>query len=205
WRALEGRGQVELTCSPLYHPILPLVIDTDVARRAMPTAALPARFSYPQDAREQVTRGLDTARTTFGRTPEGLWPSEGAVSPEPEALVTLALDGENPWEHYPRSGEAFLDALYDRLRGEDVRTVLPREELRERPARARIERIHSGSWIDANYRIWIGHPEDNEAWTVLGEARAALAQAEEKGELPREQLETSRAHLLAAEGSDWFW
>src|SRR5438445_11217629 len=82
WRALEGRGQVELTCSPLYHPILPLVIDTDVARRAMPTIALPPRFSYPQDAREQVTRGLEAARTVFGRTPQGMWPSEGSVSPE---------------------------------------------------------------------------------------------------------------------------
>ena len=55
---------------------------------------------------------------------------------EPEALVTLALDGENPWEHYPRSGEMFLEALYQRLAADDVRTVLPREELREHPARA---------------------------------------------------------------------
>ena len=292
WRALAERGQVELTCSPLYHPILPLVIDTDIARRAMPGVALPPRFSYPQDAREHVTRGLETARATFGRTPEGVWPSEGSVCPEaidllaacgvrwcatdqgvlerselelgsslpdgypghyhpyvagadravtvlfrdrelsdrigfryarsepreaaedlvsriadtePEALVTLALDGENPWEHYPRSGEAFLDALYDRLRAGDVRTVLPRDELRERPARARLARIHSGSWIDANYRIWIGHPEDNAAWTVLGEARAALAEAEEKGSSSRDQLAAAREHLLVAEGSDWYW
>ncbi|HWE24752.1 MAG TPA: glycoside hydrolase family 57 protein [Myxococcales bacterium] len=292
WRALLERGQVEITCSPLYHPILPLVIDTDVARRAIPAAALPPRFSYPQDAWEQVTRGLETARTAFGRTPEGMWPSEGSVSPEvidllaacgvrwcatdqgvlersvvelgselpdgypawyhpyvagaeravtvlfrdrelsdcigfryaksdpresaedlasriadtePDALVTLALDGENPWEHYPQSGEAFLDAFYQRLKAGDVRTVLPRNELRERPARARIERIHSGSWIDANYRIWIGHPEDNAAWTVLGEARAAVGEAEEKGSLPREQLDAARGHLLVAEGSDWYW
>jgi alpha-amylase/alpha-mannosidase (GH57 family) len=292
WRALAQRGQVEITCSPLYHPILPLVIDTDAASRAMPGVALPARFSYPQDAREQVTRGLETAHATFGRTPEGMWPSEGSISPEaidllavcgvrwcasdqgvlerstlefgttlpdgfpahyhpyragaeravtvlfrdrelsdrigfryarsepreaaedlvsriadtePDALVTLALDGENPWEHYPRSGEGFLDALYERLKADDVRTVLPREELRERPARAVIEKIHSGSWIDANYRIWIGQPEDNAAWTVLGAARAALAQAEGKGELPREQLDAARSHLLVAEGSDWYW
>jgi alpha-amylase/alpha-mannosidase (GH57 family) len=292
WRALAERGQVEITCSPLYHPILPLVIDTDIARRAMPTAALPPRFSYPQDAREQVTRGLETARANFAVTPEGMWPSEGSVSPEaidlleacgvrwcatdqgvlerseiefgtelpdgfpphyhpyragaeravtvlfrdrelsdaigfryarsdprdaaedlvsriadtePDALVTLALDGENPWEHYPRSGEGFLDALYQRLEAGDVRSVLPREELRERPARARIEKIHSGSWIDSNYRIWIGHPEDNAAWTVLGEARDALEEAEEKRELPPEQLAAARGHLLVAEGSDWYW
>jgi alpha-amylase/alpha-mannosidase (GH57 family) len=292
WRALEERGQVEITCSPLYHPILPLVIDSDSARRAIPAAALPPRFSYPQDAREHVTRGLEIARAAFGRRVEGMWPSEGSVSPEaidllaacgvrwcatdqgvlerselelgsplpdgypahfhpylagaeraltvlfrdrelsdrigfryaksdareaaedlvsriadtePEALVTLALDGENPWEHYPRSGEMFLEALYQRLAADDVRTVLPREELREHPARAAIARIHSGSWIDANYRIWIGHPEDNAAWTLLGEARAAVAEAEEKGELPREQTASARAQLLVAEGSDWYW
>ena len=292
WRALADRGQVEITCSPLYHPILPLVIDTESARRAMPTAALPPRFSYPQDAREHVTRGLSVARAAFGRAPEGMWPSEGSVSPEaidllaacgvrwcatdqgvlerselelgspvpdgfpahyhpyragaeravtvlfrdrelsdrigfryansdareaaedlvsriadtePEALVTLALDGENPWEHYPRSGEAFLEALYQRLAAGDVRTVLPREELHERPARAVIERVHSGSWIDANYRIWIGHPEDNAAWTLLGEARQAIAHAEENGQVAAEAIAAARAHLLVAEGSDWFW
>ena len=292
WRALAERGQVEITCSPFFHPILPLVIDSESARRAMPTVALPPRFSYPQDAREQVMRGLDKARSVFGQAPHGMWPSEGSVSPEvmdlfaacgvrwcatdqgvlersdlelgvalpdgypphyhpylagadhavtvlfrdrelsdrigfryaksdaaeaaqdlisriadtePDALVTLALDGENPWEHYPKSGEAFLDALYQGLSGGEVRSVLPRDELRERPARARISRIHSGSWIDSNFRIWIGHPEDNAAWTVLGEARAALADAEEKGELPGAQLDEARGHLLAAEGSDWFW
>lgn len=83
--------------------------------------------------------------------------------------------------------------------------MLPREELRERPARGRLARIHSGSWIDANYRIWIGHPEDNAAWTVLGEARAALAEAEEKGELSRDRLAAALEHLLVAEGSDWYW
>jgi alpha-amylase/alpha-mannosidase (GH57 family) len=292
WRALAERGQVEITCSPFYHPILPLVIDSDSARRAMPTASLPPPFSYPQDAREQVVRGLERARAVFGQTPHGMWPSEGSVSPEvidllaasgvrwcatdegvlerselelgtalldgypahyhpylagadhavtvlfrdrelsdrigfryaksdpreaaqdlisriadtePEALVTLALDGENPWEHYPSSGEGFLEALYQGLAGGEVRTVLPRDELRERPARARIARLHSGSWIDSNFRIWIGHPEDNAAWTLLGEARAVLAEAEEKGGLPKEQLEAARGHLLVAEGSDWFW
>jgi alpha-amylase/alpha-mannosidase (GH57 family) len=292
WRALAERGQVEITCSPFYHPILPLVFDTDSARRAMPAASLPPRFSYPQDAREQVVRGLERTKAAFGQTPHGMWPSEGSVSPEvidllaasgvrwcatdqgvlerselelgtelpdgypphyhpylagadhavtilfrdrelsdqigfryaksdpreaaqdlisriadteADALVTLALDGENPWEHYPNSGQGFLEALYQGLSGGEVRTVLPRDELRERPARARIDHLHSGSWIDANFRIWIGQPEDNAAWTLLGEARAALAQAEEQGELPREQLEAARGHLLVAEASDWFW
>src|SRR5256885_15925873 len=81
-KALAPRGQVELTCSPLCHPILPLLVDTDSARRAMPSVALPARFAHPEDAREQIVRGLATAEAAFGARPEGMWPSEGSVSPE---------------------------------------------------------------------------------------------------------------------------
>jgi len=84
-----------------------------------------------------------------------------------------------------------------------VQTVLPREVLLDGAARPRIARIHSGSWIDANYRIWIGHPEDNRAWTLLGEARRAVDQA--AASAPPEALEKARAALYAAEGSDWFW
>jgi hypothetical protein len=83
--------------------------------------------------------------------------------------------------------------------------VLPRDLLREtRPAGA-ISHLHSGSWIDANFRIWIGHPEDNQAWTLLGQARSALTQAEREGRVTPEQLARARDAALAAEGSDWFW
>src|SRR5207253_477488 len=82
WRALAQRGQVEITCSPMYHPILPLLIDSDSAQRAMPTVPLPPRFAWPQDAREQIVRGLDKAQAAFGARPQGMWPSEGSVSPE---------------------------------------------------------------------------------------------------------------------------
>src|SRR4051812_14934010 len=81
-RVLARRGQVELTCSPLHPPTLPLLVDTDCARRAMPEVALPRRFSHPEDAREQIARGLAKAENVFGVRPEGMWPSEGSVSPE---------------------------------------------------------------------------------------------------------------------------
>src|SRR6059036_2779733 len=113
-----------------------------------------------------------------------------------EATVTVALDGENPWEHYPRSGELFLDALYTGLEKGPVASVLPRNEP---PPKARINRVHSGSWIDSNFRIWIGHPEDNQAWELLGQARAALARAQ----VPPEDREKAYQACLAAEGSDW--
>src|SRR4051812_46431083 len=82
WKALAERGVVEITCSPMFHPILPLLVDTDSARRAMPDASLPPRFQWPQDAREQVRRGLTRAEHDFGARPIGMWPSEGSVSPE---------------------------------------------------------------------------------------------------------------------------
>ena len=279
WKALAARGIVEITCSPLYHPILPLLVDTDSARRAMPDATLPPRFRHPEDAREQVRRGLARAERDFGGRPSGMWPSEGSVSPEvleilaqegvrwcatdqgnlerselaerpagplhhqpwlhgetaiffrdrelsdligfryarseaqqaaedlvrriaaagPDATVTLALDGENPWEHYPQSGEAFLDALYSRL-GKEVTPVLPRDEIAQRKPSRRISRLHSGSWIDSNFRIWIGHPEDNQAWALLGMAREALERS--RG---APNWDAAYQACLVAEGSDWFW
>ena len=102
------------------------------------------------------------------------------------ALVTVALDGENAWEHYVQSGEPFLDALYQRLGSETrVQTVLPREELLRGDGAQpnRIERLHSGSWIESSYRIWIGHPEDNAGWTLLGQARAMVAAAFCRGKI----------------------
>jgi len=119
-----------------------------------------------------------------------------------DATVTLALDGENPWERYPRSGEPFLDALYGGL-GDKVVPVLPREELSVRPPKRHIDRIHSGSWIESSFRIWIGHPEDNQAWTLLGQARAALEKA--RPQLSEDRFEKAYQAVLAAEGSDWFW
>src|SRR5437868_5980181 len=91
WRALAQRGTVELTCSPMFHPILPLLVDSDSARRAMPDAALPPRFRFPQDAREQIRRGLARAERDFGARPVGMWPSEGSVSPE--VLQILGEEG----------------------------------------------------------------------------------------------------------------
>src|SRR5207244_8326782 len=82
WKTLLQQGRVEITCSPLYHPILPLLVDSDSARRAMPDATLPPRFQYPEDAREQVVRGLSRAEKDFGTRPAGMWPSAGSGSPE---------------------------------------------------------------------------------------------------------------------------
>src|SRR5512138_396728 len=102
WRALAQRGQVELSTTPYYHPILPLVCDTDVARRAMPEVELPPRFSRPEDARWHVREAVASHARRFGAPPAGMWPAEGSVSPE--AVEILASEGL----HWAASDEGVL-------------------------------------------------------------------------------------------------
>ncbi|HPU08152.1 MAG TPA: glycoside hydrolase family 57 protein [Candidatus Atribacteria bacterium] len=89
YRKLLENKQIEISFSPFYHPILPLLIDTDVARQCNPATILPHRFSFPEDAREQIKRGKDFSQDIWGSDIMGMWPSEGAVSEE-----VLSLAGE---------------------------------------------------------------------------------------------------------------
>lgn len=83
--------RLELSTTPFYHPILPLLIDTDSAREAMPDAMLPSSYGCIGDARQQIHRSLEFMKSRFGRRPRGMWPAEGAVS---EAAARLfALEG----------------------------------------------------------------------------------------------------------------
>ncbi|MDR3636766.1 MAG: glycoside hydrolase family 57 protein [Isosphaeraceae bacterium] len=82
-RKLADRGQVELTTTPFYHPILPLLLDKRLAREAMPDVNLPGyRDGYPEDAEVHVRRAVESHRRQFGESPRGMWPSEGSVCPE---------------------------------------------------------------------------------------------------------------------------
>ncbi|HXX58647.1 MAG TPA: glycoside hydrolase family 57 protein [Thermodesulfovibrionales bacterium] len=81
YRELSSKGQIEISTSPFYHPILPLLWDTDVARVPTPDIRLPKRrFSHPEDARAQIRMALDYFERIFGHRPSGMWPSEGSVS-----------------------------------------------------------------------------------------------------------------------------
>lgn len=79
-RMLLERGQAELSTTPFYHPILPLLIDTDQATIDRPGAAHPRRFSHPEDADVQVACAVRHHQRQFGRYPQGMWPAEGAVT-----------------------------------------------------------------------------------------------------------------------------
>ena len=83
YSALRDRGQIELTTSPYYHPILPLLADLSTARRASPNLPLPAwEFRHMEDVIEQVRLAVEFHKKVFHEAPRGLWPSEGSVCPE---------------------------------------------------------------------------------------------------------------------------
>lgn len=82
YRDAETRGQAEITTTPFYHPILPLVYDSAFAERCMPGRQFPRRFHWPQDAAAHLRLAVEQHTELFGRAPRGLWPSEGSVAPE---------------------------------------------------------------------------------------------------------------------------
>jgi alpha-amylase/alpha-mannosidase (GH57 family) len=92
YRLAASRGQIEISTTPFYHPILPLLCDSDIARVANPGTPLPKRaFRRPEDAREQLRRAKEFHQRVFDVKPVGLWPSEGSVSDQ--ALAIAAEEG----------------------------------------------------------------------------------------------------------------
>jgi hypothetical protein len=298
YRRYSAAGQYELSVTPFYHPILPLLWDTEIARVGMPGVRLPKRrFSHPEDALRQIRMGIAYFEETFGFRPKGMWPSEGSVSEDvvrsmgaegirwaatdeevlarslgrplrnhegqltdPAALyrpyehagvsllfrdhkisdligfvysgweagraaddlvgrllqarqslpgdgtyvVPIILDGENAWEYYPNDGQDFLRALYGRLQNEGrIESVTVSEYLEKHSRRDALHPLHPGSWINANFAIWIGHEEDNTAWDYLSQTRDDLEEAQRAH--PERSLDEAWRALFAAEGSDWNW
>jgi alpha-amylase/alpha-mannosidase (GH57 family) len=77
----HAAGQVELSTTPYYHPILPLLLDPGCARVALPDAVLPVlQRGFGDDAGWHVDRALAAHLELFGEAPRGFWPSEGSIS-----------------------------------------------------------------------------------------------------------------------------
>ena len=302
WKTAAQKGQIEISGSAYFHPILPLLCDVSVALEALPGSALPrSAMKWPEDALWQLEDGRRCHERFFGGAPKGLWPSEGGVSEEAlvlarktgfewaaadegiliralglqkagrrevsaaisrpytfdtpsgpmsllfrdkvlsdligftymnwaaeaavrdlvgrierigqtfegdDPIVAMILDGENCWEFYENDGRDFLRLLYKQLSSHPViKTTTPAEYLERFPAKQKLSKIPPGSWIDSNFRIWVGHPEDNAAWDLVAETRAALVKHVES----RPETEGSDAvraawrEIYTAEGSDWFW
>jgi alpha-amylase/alpha-mannosidase (GH57 family) len=292
YRAFARSGQIEVSTTPFYHPILPLLCDSNIAEVARPYVPLPSRFCYPDDARHQLDRACDFMVKEFGAAPQGLWPSEGSVSDDALALAAAAgfswaasdngvlartlhsevsnsltcrpylwqrdgarmnmifrdhrlsdlvgfvysrmnaeeaadhfisqihesardllnqgrdvllpviLDGENAWEYYDQNGRPFLRALYSRIQNDPKISAVTVSEALERVPADNLDHIFPGSWINANFDIWIGAEEDNHAWECLLRARRTYDQTHN---VTKEQRALAFEELMIAEGSDWCW
>ena len=93
-RRLQDSGQIEVATTPFYHPILPLLIDSDAAILDRPGATKPVRFARTEDAIVQLRRAVEHYVHCFGRPPHGMWPAEGAVS---QSVIPLAADAGMSW------------------------------------------------------------------------------------------------------------
>jgi len=82
YKKFMASKQIEVTVSPYYHPILPLLYNTKIAKEANPKTVLPKTlFIYPQDAQAQIEQAVKFYQTRFVNSPlEGMWPSEESVS-----------------------------------------------------------------------------------------------------------------------------
>src|SRR5690606_35295951 len=90
-----------------------------------------------------------------------------------DALVPIILDGENAWEYYEENGRPFLRELYALISGDKRMTAVTVSEALARVPAQELTHIFPGSWINANFVIWIGAEEDNRAWAYLLRARNA--------------------------------
>jgi alpha-amylase/alpha-mannosidase (GH57 family) len=83
YKQLADSGRCELATSPYAHPILPLLLDFQAAREAVPSMPLPHAPRYPGGAERaawHMEEALRVFQRVFGRRPVGCWPSEGAIS-----------------------------------------------------------------------------------------------------------------------------
>jgi alpha-amylase/alpha-mannosidase (GH57 family) len=127
---LMTAGQVELTTTPFFHPILPLLCDKRTARQAMPGCALPQHLdSYREDAVIHLQRAISYHTELFGRPPVGMWPSEGSVSQE---VVALIADVGIQWI---ATDEEILSASTNGWVGRDGNGYLRHPEMLYRPWR----------------------------------------------------------------------
>lgn len=94
YKKAQDSGQIEISTTPLYHPILPLLIDSELAKVSNPNVAIPFHFTHPEDARYQISEGFVVYEKMFGKKPRGLWPSEGSVC---TALMPLLAEHDVRW------------------------------------------------------------------------------------------------------------
>jgi alpha-amylase/alpha-mannosidase (GH57 family) len=303
YRALQDRGQIELSATPDTHPLAPLLLDFHSARESLPEAPLPLATNYP-GGRQRVIAHIEAAQAAharrFGAVPTGMWPAEGAISTgvvqqlaahgcawlasgegvlrnsieqhggdshraayHPWSLaeapgvtlffrderlsdligfeyarwhgrdaaqhfigqlegiladsavnetpvVSVILDGENAWEHFPYNGYFFFEDLYGllekspRIRTTTYAELLARPET-SRPPTAPLPGLTAGSWVYGTMSTWIGDAEKNRAWDLLCAAKQSYDLVMASGRLSAEESALAERQLAVCESSDWFW
>lgn len=97
YKALIKRGQIEMSTTPYYHPILPLLLDFSSTKDAMPDAPLPNNAVYPggaSRAKAHIESAQKYHQEIFGEVPKGMWPAEGGVS---HAALSLMAEHDLKW------------------------------------------------------------------------------------------------------------
>ncbi len=318
YKRLQDSSQIEISTTPFYHPITPLLCDTSIARVSTPGVDLPKKpFSHPEDARWHIAEAIKYHTEQFGRPPRGMWPSEGSVSNEAleimasegikwvatdedilfnsiglkykkhktrspidrrliyqpytfksgsgpisvifrdknlsdiisfnynawdqavaaddllahfkriaenlkvpgtdrkvpgtdKGIVTIAMDGENAWEYFEDNGRTFFETLYAHLdKDEDLKTTTIADHLHMEPPEKVLHNIFPGSWINHDFKIWIGEEQDNISWDYLSAVRKDMLkftkEFTKRGFGNSDSLRNAWRELYIAEGSDWNW
>jgi alpha-amylase/alpha-mannosidase (GH57 family) len=125
----------------------------------------------------------------------------------PEApVVSMIMDGENAWEHYPFNAWYFLQHLYTALaRHEHIELTTYRDLLRGGLATEPLPRLIAGSWVYGDFSVWVGDPQKNRAWELLSAAKTAADRALSNPDLSASAKAAIVEQLAVCEGSDWFW
>ena len=88
---LAREGQVELTTTPYYHPIMPLLM---MDGWTMEDGIRVNKEAWPEDVQNHLITGMNLFEDQLGFRPTGMWPSEEAVSP---AMVEPVSDVGIQW------------------------------------------------------------------------------------------------------------
>jgi len=125
---------------------------------------------------------------------------------EQPPLLTIILDGENPWEYFYDGGETFLTRMYDAIiSNKDFKLTTVSDYINKYPPKKSLKKLHPASWINNDFGIWIGGNEENKAWNMLKKTRDALDKVIKQGNISAENLAKAMESMYIAEGSDWFW
>ena len=129
-----------------------------------------------------------------------------ACQHDDDAVVSIILDGENAWEHYPENGYYFLNALYASLAHHArLRLVTFSDCLDDVQPTVQLPKVVAGSWVYGTFSTWIGEQDKNRGWDMLGEAKRVYDDVVASGNVSPEALPALERQLAVCEGSDWFW